>query len=163
MSLTAVSDSEIPCRAGCGVMAGFGAAALLGPDPAGAARRIAVDGDDREPATAHGLGSHPHRQLPGDQRRRRGAGAAGRFGPDAVIEAVGRPETRRQACCARDLAGTVVPVGVLTPEMRLELPPPDAFGTGTVALDEVEKAVERMRHGDVPRSVTSQMRIDRGF
>lgn len=33
--------------------------------------------------------------------------------------------------------------------MRLELPPLDAFGTGTIARDEVGKAFERTRHGDV--------------
>ena len=38
-------------------------------------------------------------------------------GADVVIEAVGRPETYKQAFYARDLAGTVVLVGVPTPEM----------------------------------------------
>ncbi|MEV5958505.1 zinc-binding dehydrogenase, partial [Streptomyces sp. NPDC051987] len=47
-----------------------------------------------------------------------------------VIEAVGRPETYRQAFYARDLAGTVVLVGVPTPEMKLELPLLDVFGRG---------------------------------
>jgi S-(hydroxymethyl)mycothiol dehydrogenase len=51
-------------------------------------------------------------------------------GADVVIEAVGRPETYRQAFYARDLAGTVVLVGVPTPEMRLELPLLDVFGRG---------------------------------
>ena len=40
----------------------------------------------------------------------------GGFGADVVIDAVGRPETYRQAFYARDLAGTVVLVGVPTPE-----------------------------------------------
>ena len=52
------------------------------------------------------------------------------FGADVVIEAVGRPETYRQAFYARDLAGTVVLVGVPTPDMRLELPLLDVFGRG---------------------------------
>jgi S-(hydroxymethyl)mycothiol dehydrogenase len=47
-----------------------------------------------------------------------------------VIEAVGRPETYKQAFYARDLAGTVVLVGVPTPEMQLELPLLDVFGRG---------------------------------
>jgi S-(hydroxymethyl)mycothiol dehydrogenase len=47
-----------------------------------------------------------------------------------VIDAVGRPETYRQAFYARDLAGTVVLVGVPTPEMTLELPLLDVFGRG---------------------------------
>jgi len=43
---------------------------------------------------------------------------------------IGRPETYRQAFYARDLAGTVVLVGVPTPEMKLELPLLDVFGRG---------------------------------
>ncbi len=54
----------------------------------------------------------------------------GGFGADVVIDAVGRPETYRQAFYARDLAGTVVLVGVPTPEMTLELPLLDVFGRG---------------------------------
>ncbi len=54
----------------------------------------------------------------------------GGFGPDVVIEAVGRPETYRQAFEARDLAGTVVLVGVPTPEMTVELPLQEMFGRG---------------------------------
>lgn len=49
-----------------------------------------------------------------------------------------------------------MPVGVPTPESRPELPPLDAFVTGTVTLGEVEMALERMRHGDVPRSVLAR-------
>lgn len=52
------------------------------------------------------------------------------FGADVVIDAVGRPETWRQAFYARDLAGTVVLVGVPTPEMTLEIPLLDVFGRG---------------------------------
>jgi S-(hydroxymethyl)mycothiol dehydrogenase len=52
------------------------------------------------------------------------------FGADVVIEAIGRPETYKQAFFARDLAGTVVLVGVPTPEMQLELPLIDVFGRG---------------------------------
>jgi len=51
-------------------------------------------------------------------------------GADVVIEAVGRPETYRQAFYARDLAGTVVQVGVPTPDMQIELPLLDLFGRG---------------------------------
>ena len=47
-----------------------------------------------------------------------------------VIEAVGRPETYKQAFYARDLAGTVVLVGVPTPDMTIELPLLDVFGRG---------------------------------
>ena len=54
----------------------------------------------------------------------------GGFGADVVIEAIGRPETYKQAFYARDLAGTVVLVGVPTPDMQLELPLLDVFGRG---------------------------------
>ncbi|MCW2799734.1 MAG: S-(hydroxymethyl)mycothiol dehydrogenase, partial [Aeromicrobium sp.] len=54
----------------------------------------------------------------------------GGFGADVVIDAVGRPETWKQAFYARDLAGTVVLVGVPTPEMQLEIPLLDVFGRG---------------------------------
>lgn len=52
------------------------------------------------------------------------------FGADVVIDAVGRPETWRQAFYGRDLAGTVVLVGVPTPEMELSVPLLDVFGRG---------------------------------
>jgi S-(hydroxymethyl)mycothiol dehydrogenase len=54
----------------------------------------------------------------------------GGFGADVVIDAVGRPETWRQAFYARDLAGTVVLVGVPTPDMTLEMPLVDFFSRG---------------------------------
>lgn len=47
-----------------------------------------------------------------------------------MIEAVGRPETYEQAFYARDLAGTVVLVGVPTPELKIELPMIEVFGRG---------------------------------
>ena len=52
-------------------------------------------------------------------------------GAGLVIEAIGRPETYEQAFYARDLAGTVVLVGVPTPDMRLDLPLLDFFGRGS--------------------------------
>ncbi|HEV7866006.1 MAG TPA: zinc-binding dehydrogenase, partial [Acidimicrobiia bacterium] len=51
-------------------------------------------------------------------------------GADVVVEAVGRPETYRQAFFARDLAGTVVQVGVPNPTMTIELPLIELFGRG---------------------------------
>ena len=48
-----------------------------------------------------------------------------------VVEAVGRPQTWKQAFYARDLAGTVVLVGVPTPEMKVpDLPLVDVFSRG---------------------------------
>ena len=57
-------------------------------------------------------------------------GLTGGNGADVVIDAVGRPETYQQAFHARDLAGTVVLVGVPTPDMRLEMPLLDFFSRG---------------------------------
>ncbi len=54
----------------------------------------------------------------------------GGFGVDVAIDAVGRPETWKQAFYGRDLAGTVVLVGVPTPAMTLEIPLLDVFGRG---------------------------------
>ncbi|TQJ46685.1 S-(hydroxymethyl)mycothiol dehydrogenase [Streptomyces sp. SLBN-115] len=112
---------------GCG---GVGDAAVVGSRLAGAATIIAVDIDDRKLATAGRLGAthtvNSRESDPVEAIRE----LTGGFGADVVIEAVGRPETYRQAFYARDLAGTVVLVGVPTPEMKLELPLPDVFGRG---------------------------------
>nr|MBA3283335.1 zinc-binding dehydrogenase [Acidimicrobiia bacterium] len=51
-------------------------------------------------------------------------------GADVCIDAVGHPAVLEQAFYARDLAGTVVQVGVPNPEMRMELPMIDFFGRG---------------------------------
>jgi len=172
---------------GCG---GVGDAAIAGSRLAGAAKIIAVDIDDSKLATARRLGAtHTVNSRDADAITAIRELTDG-FGADVVIEAVGRPETYQQAFYARDLAGTVVLVGVPTPEMKLELPLLDVFGRGgslksswygdclpsrdfpmlidlylqgrldldafvteTIALDEVEKAFERMHQGDVLRSV----------
>ena len=172
---------------GCG---GVGDAAIAGAGLAGAAKIIAVDLDDRKLAKAREMGAthtvNSKESDPVEAIRE----LTGGFGADVVIEAVGRPETYKQAFYARDLAGTVVLVGVPTPEMKLELPLLDVFGRGgslksswygdclpsrdfpmlidlhlqgrlpldkfvteTIQLTDVEKAFERMHHGDVLRSV----------
>jgi S-(hydroxymethyl)mycothiol dehydrogenase len=120
---------------GCG---GVGAAAIAGAALAGAARIIAVDIDDRKLEMAKGMGATHTvnssttdpvaaiRELcpPAD-----GTGHEG--GADVVIDAVGRPETWKQAFYARDLAGTVVLVGVPTPDMKVpDIPLIDVFGRG---------------------------------
>src|SRR5699024_7232849 len=112
---------------GCG---GVGAAAVAGARLAGAARIIAVDVDDRKLTTVTELGAthtvHAGQADPVEAIQ----GLTDGFGADVVIDAVGRPETYTQAFYARDLAGTVVLVGVPTPEMTLELPLLDVFGRG---------------------------------
>jgi len=112
---------------GCG---GVGDAAIAGARLAGAATIIAVDVDDRKLATARELGAtHVVNSRSTDAVEAIRELTNG-FGADVVIDAVGRPETYEQAFYARDLAGTVVLVGVPTPEMRLELPLLDVFGRG---------------------------------
>ncbi|MFI1539544.1 S-(hydroxymethyl)mycothiol dehydrogenase [Streptomyces anandii] len=112
---------------GCG---GVGAAAIAGSSLAGAAKVIAVDIDDRKLATAERLGATHTVNSRHSDAVEAVRELTGGFGADVVIEAVGRPETYRQAFYARDLAGTVVLVGVPTPEMKLELPLLDVFGRG---------------------------------
>ncbi|ARQ72357.1 S-(hydroxymethyl)mycothiol dehydrogenase [Streptomyces marincola] len=112
---------------GCG---GVGGAAVMGARLAGAARIIAVDIDPRKLETATRLGATHTVDASGTDPVEAIRELTGGFGADVVIEAVGRPETYRQAFYARDLAGTVVLVGVPTPEMRIELPLLDVFGRG---------------------------------
>jgi S-(hydroxymethyl)mycothiol dehydrogenase len=112
---------------GCG---GVGCAAIAGARLAGAARIIAVDIDDRKLDSARTLGATHTVNSSGTDPVEAIRELTGGFGADVVIEAVGRPETYEQAFYARDLAGTVVLVGVPTPQMRLELPLLDVFGRG---------------------------------
>jgi S-(hydroxymethyl)mycothiol dehydrogenase len=113
---------------GCG---GVGAAAIAGSAIAGAARIIAVDLDDRKLEIARNLGAtHTVNSKENDAVEAIQA-LTGGFGADVVIDAVGRPETWKQAFYARDLAGTVVLVGVPTPDMQIpEIPLIDVFGRG---------------------------------
>ncbi len=122
-----VSRGEAVAVIGCG---GVGAAAIAGARLAGAAKIIAVDVDDRKLDLAARLGAteriNSRREDPIEQMRRLTDG----FGPDVVIDAVGRPETWLQAFHGRDLAGRVVLVGVPDPEARLEVPLADVFSRG---------------------------------
>jgi S-(hydroxymethyl)mycothiol dehydrogenase len=122
-----VSRGDSVAVIGCG---GVGDAAVLGASLAGAVRVIAVDVDDRKLEWARQFGAtdlvNSRASDPVDRIRE----LTGGFGADVVIDAVGRPETYRQAFYARDLAGTVVLVGVPTPGMQLELPLLDVFGRG---------------------------------
>ncbi|WP_152365365.1 S-(hydroxymethyl)mycothiol dehydrogenase [Microlunatus speluncae] len=112
---------------GCG---GVGSAAIAGARLAGASKIVAIDIDDRKLSKAKELGATDViNSSTGDPVEQLQA-LTGGFGADVAIEAVGRPETYRQAFYGRDLAGTVVLVGVPTPEMKLELPLLDVFGRG---------------------------------
>ena len=112
---------------GCG---GVGSAAIAGARLAGAAKIIAVDVDDRKLTRALALGATHSINSRNEDAVEAIRALTGGNGADLVIDAVGRPETYEQAFYARDLAGTVVLVGVPTPDMRLDLPLLDVFGRG---------------------------------
>jgi S-(hydroxymethyl)mycothiol dehydrogenase len=113
---------------GCG---GVGSAAVAGAALAGASPVIAVDIDDRKLQWARGLGATHTVNSSERDAVQMIQELTGGFGADVVIDAVGRPETWKQAFYARDLAGTVVLVGVPTPDMRIpDLPLIDVFGRG---------------------------------
>ena len=113
---------------GCG---GVGDAAIAGATLAGATTIIAVDTDPQKLEWAKGFGAthtiNAKEQDPVETIRSLTDGN----GADVVVEAVGRPETYKQAFFARDLAGTVVLVGVPTPDlMAPEIPLIEYFGRG---------------------------------
>ena len=150
-------DSAAPATAagllGCGVMAGIGAAintggvgrgdsvavfgcggvgdaAIAGSKLAGAHTIIGVDIDDRKLEWAKRFGAtHTINSSETDAVEAIQALTGGN-GVDVAIEAVGLPHTYRQAFEARDLAGTVVLVGVPRPDMTIELPFIEVFGRG---------------------------------
>jgi S-(hydroxymethyl)mycothiol dehydrogenase len=112
---------------GCG---GVGDAAIEGARLAGASTIIAVDIDDGKLEWAKNFGAthtvNSSETDPVEAIR----SLTGGNGVDVAIEAIGLPETYKQAFEARDLAGTVVLVGVPRPDMTLELPFLDVFGRG---------------------------------
>jgi S-(hydroxymethyl)mycothiol dehydrogenase len=149
----AAAKPEVAGLLGCGVMAGLGAAmftgeigrgdsvavfgcggvgcaAIAGARLAGAAVVIAVDIDARKLDVARQFGatavvnSSEADPVAVIQALTDGNGA------DVCIEAVGHPQVFEQAFYARDLAGTVVQVGVPDPQMRIDLPMIDFFGRG---------------------------------
>jgi len=127
LNTAGVSRGDSVAVIGCG---GVGNAAILGSVLAGARTVIAVDVDDRKLDWARGFGATDTVNSRSTDPVEKIKDLTEGNGADVVIEAVGRPETYQQAFYARDLAGTVVLVGVPTPEMRLELPLLDVFGRG---------------------------------
>ncbi|MFN0029119.1 MAG: S-(hydroxymethyl)mycothiol dehydrogenase [Acidimicrobiales bacterium] len=154
---TKVNPAASPAAAGllgCGVMAGWGAAvltggvgrgdtvavfgcggvgnaAIAGAKMAGARTIVAVDLDDRKLAWATDFGAthtvNAANEDPVEAVRRLTEG----FGADVCIEAVGNPKVLEQCFFARDLAGTVVQVGVPNPQMTMpEIPMIEFFGRG---------------------------------
>jgi S-(hydroxymethyl)mycothiol dehydrogenase len=112
---------------GCG---GVGNAALEGARLAGAHTIIAVDIDDKKLEWAKDFGAthtiNSTKEDPVEKIRELTDGN----GVDVAIEAIGLPQTYEQAFYARDLAGTVVLVGVPNPTMTIELPFIEMFGRG---------------------------------
>jgi len=113
------------------VIIGAGAiGAIVGAALAGATTIIAIDTDDqklewaRKFGATHTVNAREQDVVAAVQELTGGNGA------DVVVEAVGRPETYRQAFFARDLAGTLVQVGVPNPTMTIELPMIELFGRG---------------------------------
>ena len=154
---TKVNPDADPAAAGllgCGVMAGYGAAAHTGEIAEGesiavfgcggvgmaalAAARlrnattiIAVDLDPRKLELAKEFGAT--HTVNGSETDAVEAikELTGGYGADVCVEAVGRPEVLKQCFYARDLAGRVVQVGVPTPDMSFpEIPMIDFFGHG---------------------------------
>ena len=112
---------------GCG---GVGNAAVAGARLAGAGTIVAVDVDDRKLELAKEFGAtHTFNSTTGDPVEYVQS-VTGGFGADVCIEAVGHPEVYKQAFAARDLAGTVVLVGVPNPQATLELPFIEVFARG---------------------------------
>jgi S-(hydroxymethyl)mycothiol dehydrogenase len=113
---------------GCG---GVGVAAVAGARLAGASPIIAVDIDAKKLDAAKRMGATHTVDSSATDPVTAVQELTGGFGADLVIDAVGRPETWKQAFYARDLAGTVVLVGVPTPDMKLpDIPLIDVFGRG---------------------------------
>ncbi|MGQ4618816.1 S-(hydroxymethyl)mycothiol dehydrogenase [Nocardia sp. R7R-8] len=189
------SDPAVVGLLGCGVMAGLGAAvntggvgrgdsvavigcggvgdaAIVGARLAGASKIIAVDRDEKKLAWARDLGATHTVDATDTDVVTAVQELTGGFGADVVIDAVGRPETWKQAFYARDLAGTVVLVGVPTPEMRLEMPLLDFFSHGGALKSswygdclpdrDFPVLVDLYRQGRLPleKFVTERIKID---
>jgi S-(hydroxymethyl)mycothiol dehydrogenase len=147
------ASPEVAGLLGCGVMAGLGAAmftgeigrgdtvavfgcggvgdaAIAGARLAGAARVIAVDLDATKLEWAKGFGATDVVDASTTDPVEAIRALTDGNGADVCIEAVGHPKVMEQAFYARDLAGTLVQVGVPSPDMRIDLPMIDFFGRG---------------------------------
>lgn len=122
-----VSRGDSVAVFGCG---GVGDAAIAGSKLAGAHTIIAVDIDERKLQWAKDFGATHTINSKENDPVEAIQDLTGGNGVDVAIEAVGLPQTYKQAFFARDLAGTVVLVGVPSPEMQIELPLIEVFGRG---------------------------------
>jgi S-(hydroxymethyl)mycothiol dehydrogenase len=112
---------------GCG---GVGCAAVAGSKLAGAAVIIGVDLNPAKLEEAAAFGATHTVDASTTDPVEAIKGLTDGNGADVCIEAVGDPKVMEQAFLARDLAGTLVQVGVPTPEMRIDLPMIEFFGRG---------------------------------
>jgi S-(hydroxymethyl)mycothiol dehydrogenase len=122
-----VSRGDTVAVFGCG---GVGDAAIAGARLAGASVIVGVDVDDRKLEWARSMGATHTVNATKEDPVEAVRAATGGFGADVCIEAIGNPATYRQCFDARDLAGTVVLVGVPRPDMTIELPFIEMFGRG---------------------------------
>ncbi|NCG39800.1 MAG: S-(hydroxymethyl)mycothiol dehydrogenase [Actinobacteria bacterium] len=149
-------EPEVAGLIGCGVMAGLGAvlntanvsrgdsvavwgcggvgdAAIEGARLAGAHTIIAIDIDEKKLDWSRNFGAtHTVNSFgkTNDEVIEQVRALSNGDGVDVAIEAVGLSDTYKQAFYSRDLAGTVVLVGVPNPEAELSLPLIDIFGRG---------------------------------
>jgi S-(hydroxymethyl)mycothiol dehydrogenase len=113
---------------GCG---GVGDAAIVGAVLAGARTIVAVDLDAKKLEWAKSFGATHIVDASREDAVEAVKAATDGFGADVCIEAVGHPEVLRQCFFARDLAGTVVQVGVPNPQMTFpDIPMIEFFGRG---------------------------------
>jgi len=145
---------EVAGLLGCGVMAGLGAAintggvtrgdsvavigcggvgnaAIAGARLAGATTIIGIDVDPGKLQWAIDFGATHTVNARESDVVEAVRGYTGGFGADVVIDAVSQPETWQQGLLARDLAGTVVMVGVPTPDLMVpEMPLVQLYSRG---------------------------------
>ena len=122
-----VTNGDTVAVFGCG---GVGCAAVAGARLAGAAKVIAVDLDPRKLELATQFGATDVVAAADLDPVVAIRELTGGFGADVCIEAVGNAKVMQQAFDARDLAGTLVQVGVPTPDMRIDMAMIDFFGHG---------------------------------
>ena len=122
-----VSRGDSVAVFGCG---GVGNAAIAGARLAGAQSIIAVDIDPRKLDWAKDFGATHAIDSTQTDPVEAIRDITGGNGVNVAIEAVGNPAVYEQAFFARDLAGTVVLVGVPDPQMKVELPMIEIFGRG---------------------------------
>ena len=112
---------------GCG---GVGCAAIAGARLAGASTIVGIDLDPGKLELAREFGATHVVDASTQEVVDSVRSLTGGNGADVCIEAVGNPKVFEQAFYSRDLAGTLVQVGVPTPDMRIELPMIEFFGRG---------------------------------